>query len=236
LTTPTETPRPALVEAVAVAKLMTDIAAYSERDLGYGGRGWKPDARMCTVVSYALQFLALTVARPGNVAEAEWSEFGDLDAAKWVIPAAKMKMRKAHEVPLSRQAVAILREVAKLTGERRYVFSITEDQPLFSNAMNRALRRLGYDTNTEHCAHGFRSTFSTLLNDEHDKEGLPVWNPYAIEMQLAHDDEDGVRGKYNRAALWLVRVKLMQHWADRIDLMRSGAQVIVMPQLKAHAL
>jgi integrase len=100
--------------------------------------------------------------------------------------------------------------------------------------MNRALRRLGYNTRTEHCAHGFRSTFSTLLNDEHDREGLPVWNPYAIEMQLAHADEDGIRGKYNRAALWLVRVKMMQHWADRIDLMRSGAQVIAPPQLTAH--
>jgi integrase len=179
LTTPVETERCALIEPVAVAKLMTDIAAYGEKDLGYGGRGCKPDARMCAVVGYALQFLALTAARPGNVAEAEWSEF-DLDAAKWSIPAAKMKMRRAHEVPLSRQAVAILHEVAKLTGERRYAFSVTEDKPLFGNAMNRALRRLGYNTLTEHCAHGFRSTFSTLLNDEHDREGLPVWNPWAI--------------------------------------------------------
>jgi integrase len=128
---------------------MADLAAYSGR------------AR--NIVGYALQFAALTAARPGNVAEAEWSEI-DLDAAKWSIPPAKMKMDKPHDVPLSRQALALLRKVEALTGERRHVFSVSRDVPISDNTMNKALRLLGYDTANEHCAHGFRSTFSTLLN------------------------------------------------------------------------
>jgi integrase len=203
------TRRPAITEPEAAAELMQAIGGRSD------------------VMGLALQFLALTAVRPGNVAAAEWSEF-DLDKAVWRIPAAKMKMRRDHEVPLSRQAVNILRQVWAINSGRRFVFSVSKDKPFHRSCQNVILQQLGIDTRT-HCAHGFRSTFSTLLNSER-RNGLPIWHPDVIELALAHTDGDGVRAAYNRATLWPSRVELMQHWADRIDLMRAGAKVLQLHQ------
>jgi integrase len=139
-------------------------------------------------------------------------------------PAEKMKMRREHEVPLSRQAHTILAEVRKITGHGRYVFSLT-DKPMSEGRVNEALRALGYDTKTEHCAHGFRRMDSTLLNNER-KNSLPVWHPDVIELQLAHRERNRVREIYNDATYWPDRVAMMQHLADRLDHLRDGAEIV----------
>jgi integrase len=140
--------RPAITEPInAVAQLFQDIAASLQ------------NSRFGDLVGYALRFLSLTAVRPGEVNNSEWSEI-DWDKARWTISAAKMKMDKDHVVPLSRQALEILKAVHELTGNRRYIFSCTHDQPLSNNTLNKRLRVIGYDTAAEHCAHGFRSACS----------------------------------------------------------------------------
>lgn len=209
-TSPKVRHRPGLTEPTAVGELMRNIAAYRQ---SFGG-----DA----ITQLALQFLAITLVRPGEVRHAEWTDF-DLENGKWSISAEKMKMRKSHEVPLSRQAIAILREPA-ITCNPRYVFAV--GRPLSDNTFNKALRIMGYDTLNEHCAHGFRTTASTLLNGERRADGDPAWHPDVIELSLAHTDADEVRAIYNRAKLWPERVLLMQHWADRLDELRGDGRIL----------
>jgi integrase len=125
-----------------------------------------------------------------------------------------MKTRWDHVVPLSRQALAILRSVQKLTGHRRYAFPCSKDAPLSNNALNMCLWLLGIDIKTDHCAHGFRTTFSTLSHHEEIKDGD------VVDLQLAHLDNSTVEGLYKKhgpLALIDSRTKLIQHWADRID-------------------
>jgi integrase len=175
-------------------------------------------ARFGNIVGLALRFDALTIPRLGRVNEMEWSEV-DWDTERWTIPAAKMKTGWDHVVPWSRQALAILRSVQKLTGHRRYTFSCSKDAPLSNNTLNKRLRLLGIDTKTDHCAHGFRTTFSTLSHHEEIKDAK-AWDGDVVELQLAHLDSSTVEGLYKRhgpLALIGSRTKLMQHWADRID-------------------
>ena len=217
-------PRPAMTGDAEVIKLMQTIAAPFER------------ARFNDVVGHALRFLSLTVVRPGELATAEWSEI-DRENARWIVPAEKMKMDKDHVVPLSRQALAILQEMHKLTGHRRFVFSCNQDKPISDNTLNKRLRDLGYDTSRQHCAHGFRTTFSTLCNGECDRNENKMWDGDLIELQLAHLDESSVKAIYNRTgALSLIgaRAKLLQHWADRIDSMVGNNVVSIRkPEMEA---
>lgn len=183
----------------------------------------------------AAQFMMLTLVRPGEAADAEWSGI-DLDEKVWVIPAAKLKMRKDHNVPLSKQAVAILRQMQPLTGKGRWVFSrtggmlklskISIEIGLAGTTINKMLRKLGYDTKLEQTAHGFRTIASTLLNDELNDDELPRWPKDAVELQLAHI-EGGSRGDYCEAAMWKVRVRMMQHWADRLTGMLGDSGNVV---------
>jgi integrase len=163
----------------------------------------------------ALQFLALTCVRPGEVRGAVRAEF-DLDNAVWRISAERMKMRTPHAVPLSRQALTVLEEVWSLSEHGSLVFPSIRSikRPLSENAMNAALRRMGYGKD-EVTAHGFRVTASTILNTRnHD--------PDVIEAVLAHQDKNVVRRVYNRATYWEQRVKLMQQWADLLDELKAG--------------
>ncbi|MEO8465811.1 MAG: tyrosine-type recombinase/integrase [Gammaproteobacteria bacterium] len=166
----------------------------------------------------ALQLLALTFVRPGELRLATWGEF-DLDAAQWVIPAARMKMRKVHVVPLAPQAVEILTELAKLTdkGPSSWVFpSLRPQRPLSDGTLNMALRSM--DVSGEvHVGHGFRSTASTLLHEL-------GFSPDLIETQLAHS-RPGVSGIYNRSHRLPEREKLMHSWANHLDGLRRGANV-----------
>jgi len=157
--------------------------------------------------------------RPGELRRAEWSEI-DLEAAEWRIPAAKMKMREAHTVPLSRQAVAILRELHPLTGRGQYVFSgaRSADRPMSENTVNAALRRLGYDKDTM-TGHGFRSLASTILHEQ-------GWPSDIIERQLAHAERNKIKAAYNRAQHLPERRRMMQAWADYLDGLRAGGVVV----------
>ncbi|MEK7994745.1 MAG: tyrosine-type recombinase/integrase [Planctomycetota bacterium] len=157
----------------------------------------------------ALQLLALTMTRPGEVRHMRKAEI-DLKRAVWRIPAERMKMRRPHDVPLSRQAVAVLEGIWDAsTGELVLPSLRSNLKTLSENAMNSALRRMGY-TKDEVTAHGFRSSASTILNER-------GWNPDVIEAALAHQDEDEVRRAYNRATHWDARVKMLQAWADLLD-------------------
>jgi integrase len=168
----------------------------------------------------ALKLLALVFTRPGELRLAEWTEF-DFDKAVWTISAGRMKMRREHKVPLSRQAVTILRELQRFTGEGRFLFPGTRSamRPISDGTLNAALRRLGYDKE-DVCAHGFRATASTLLNE------CRKFSPDAIERALAHEEEDDVRKAYSRGAYWDERVEMAQWWADHLDVLRKGADVI----------
>ncbi len=192
----------AVVEPKAVGGLLRAIDSYSG------------EPATCA----ALKLAPLVFVRPGELRRAEWSEF-DLDYAEWRIPAARMKMREAHIVPLSRQAVTVLRELHFITGKWNYVFpSIRSKSKCMSeNTITGALRRLGYTTD-DMTAHGFRSMASTLLNEQ-------GWHRDAIERQLAHAERDGVRAAYNRAEYLGERRKMMQAWADFLDGLKTGAEV-----------
>jgi integrase len=167
----------------------------------------------------ALRLAPLVFVRPGELRAAEWSEF-DLDEAEWRIPAERMKARVVHIVPLSIQAVAILRELQPLTGAGRYVFPSlrTPARPMSENTINGALRRLGY-SGDQMTGHGFRSMASTLLNEQ-------GWNRDAIERQLAHGERDEVRAAYNYAQHLPERRKMMQSWSDYLDGLRAGGNVV----------
>lgn len=141
-----------------------------------------------------------------------------------------MKIDNPHIVPLSKQAVLILRELLQYTGPKGYVFSGVRSaaQPISENTINAALRRMGY-TKDEMTGHGFRSMASTLLNEQ-------GWHPDAIERQLAHCEEDTVRAAYNYADHLPERRKMMQVWADYLDRMRVGKDSSALPKLKRRLL
>ena len=172
------------------------------------------------VVKCALRLSPLLFVRPGELRHAEWEEI-DLDEAVWNIPASKMKMRDAHLVPLSNQAVDILRDLQPLTGTSRYVFPSARSvaRPMSNNAVNAALRRMGYDKDTM-TGHGFRAMARTILD-----EVLHV-RPDYIEHQLAHAVRDPNGRAYNRTAHLEERRKMMQTWADYLDGLKAGAVVV----------
>jgi len=163
----------------------------------------------------ALRLLPLVFVRPGELRLAQWEEF-DLAKAEWRIPGERMKMRSEHIVPLSTQAVAILKELHPVTGPRGCVFPsiLHAARPISDNTINSALRRLGYERH-EMTAHGFRSIASTLLNEK-------GWNSDAIERQLSHGERNKIRGAYNYAEYMPERRKMMQAWADYLDELQLG--------------
>lgn len=173
---------------------------------------------------FALLLSPLVFVRPGELRHAEWQEIS-LDEAVWRIPASKMKSRAEHAVPLSRQAVTILGSLKDLQGEGRYVFpSIrTPKSPMSENTVNAALRRMGF-TGDEMTAHGFRAMASTLLNES------GKWSADAIERALAHKDKDAVRAAYHRGQHWQERVDMAQWWADYLDTLRTGADILSFPR------
>lgn len=184
----------------------------------------------------ALQLAPLVFVRPGELRKAEWVEF-DPDADEWRIPAARMKRTKqeklsgtAHVVPLSRQAVAILRGLHPLTGHGRYVFPSprTGEQPMSDNGVLAALRRMGFPSD-EMTGHGFRAMARTLL-----AERLNV-DEAVIEAQLAHAVKDALGRAYNRTEFLEQRRRMLQAWADYLDRLREGAEVIPIKRTRTPA-
>ena len=200
LTTPKVKHRAAITEPRELGALLRAIDGYTGQ----------PTTRM------ALQLSALLFVCPGEIRHARWQEINS-EKAIWNVPAATMKMKRPHRVPLARQAIAIMRELQKVTGQGGFLFpAITSvRRPMSENTLNAALRRLGY-AKGEVTVHGFRTTASTLLNE------VGRWSPDAIERQLAHQEEDDVRRAYMHAAeFWNERVEMMQAWADYLDRLRS---------------
>jgi integrase len=172
--------------------------------------------RGSNVTRYALQLAPLVFVRPGELRKAEWSEI-DLEAGEWRIPAERMKMKTKHIVPLSSQAVAILRTLQPLTGKGHYVFpgARSRERCMSENTVNGALRRLGW-SGSEMTGHGFRSMASTLLNEQ-------GWNRDAIERQLAHTERNSIRAAYNYAEHLPERRRMMQAWSDYLVRLKEGA-------------
>lgn len=184
----------------------------------WGLAGWP-------TLASAIKIQMLCFARPGETLSMEWGEL-DLEERKWSLPAHKTKSRREHDVPLSRQAIGIIKSMEKFRSpHHNFVFPsmMSGKTTLSENSMNSVLRRAGY-TKEEHTAHGFRSTASTFLNQA-KKNGLRLFEADWIEMQLAHKDKDSVRGIYNRALYWEDRVIMMQWWADFLDEQRTGRKV-----------
>lgn len=181
------------------------------------------------VTKCALRLAPLVFVRPGELRNAEWSEI-DLDKAEWSIPAAKMKMREPHLVPLSTQAVAILRELHALTGRGQYVFPSARSpkRPMSNNAVLSALRRMGFDKE-EMSGHGFRAMARTILDE------TLHFRPDYIEHQLAHAVKDPNGRAYNRTAHLPERRKMMQGWANYLDGLKGGEGGIVAIRRKAGA-
>jgi integrase len=208
---PKEKHHASIIDRKRIAELLRAIDAYQ----GY------------FVTKCALRLAPLVFVRPGELRHAQWQEF-DLEKTEWRIPAERMKMREQHIVPLARQAVDILHELEPLTNRvfssrpnaPSYVFPSprTHERVMSENAVLAALRRMGY-TKDEMTGHGFRSRASTLLH-EHG------WNHQAIERQLALAERNAVSAAYNFAEHLPERRKMMQAWADYLDGLKAGAEVI----------
>jgi len=216
LVTPKVNHRAAITEPKELGALLRAIEGYSGQ----------PTTRL------ALQLSALLFVRPGELRLARWKEI-DFDKAIWIVPAATMKMKRPHRVPLARQAIVILRELHGMTGQGEFVFPAVDSvrRCMSNNTLNAALRRLGY-SKEEVSVSGFRATASTLLNE------MGRWNPDAIERQLAHMEENDVRRAYMHAAeFWNERVEMMQVWADYLDQLRHGSSMdqFVRPRVLARS-
>ncbi|MGA1808927.1 MULTISPECIES: tyrosine-type recombinase/integrase [Sphingobium] len=204
LVTPRTTHRAAITTPTEAGGLLRAVEDYDGNDL----------------TRIALRLLPHLFVRPGELRWAEWSEF-DFDKAVWTIPDHKMKMRRPHAVPLSRQALAIIGEIEHDAGYSAFLFPSLRalDRPMSDNTINAALRRLGFSKD-QMTGHGFRAMAATLLNE------MGIWNPDAIERQLAHADGNSIRRAYARGQYWEERVRMMQHWSDYIDQLRDGATIL----------
>ena len=193
--------RAAIIDPKQVAQLLRDIGNYQGT----------------FVVQSAFRLSPLLFQRPGEIRQMLWADV-DLAALEWRPYVSKTDFH--HIVPLSTQAIAILEAVQPLTGTGQYVFpsSRGDGRPMSDNTIRTALKSLGYDSDVM-TAHGFRTTASTLLNEQ-------GWSPDAIERQLAHAPRDQVRAAYNRAQYLEERRRMMQSWADYLDSLKSGAQII----------
>ena len=208
----------AITDPVKLGELLRAIQAYR------GG----------PIVRAALQLAPLLFQRPGELRAAAWAEI-DLDAALWTIPPARMKREKdgkengaPHLVPLPRQAVEILRELHQLTGRSALVFpgERNHERPISENSVRTALISMGYTPDLQ-TWHGFRATARTMLAERLD------FDPLVIEAQLAHAVKDANGRAYNRTQYLKHRAAMMQAWADYLDKLRQGAEVIQLPQRTA---
>jgi integrase len=208
LVTKTSTHYAALTEPKQVGELMRSIFDYT--------------GHPCTVA--ALKLTPLVFVRPGELRTAEWAEI-DLDAAEWRIPGVKMKMKADHLVPLSTQAVEILRSVHLLTGHGKYVFPSLRsgERPMSENTISAALRGLGYAKDVQ-TAHGFRAMARTIM-DEVMGERVDL-----IEHQLSHAVKDANGRAYNRTSHLPARRAMMQRWSDYLDKLRVGADIVELKQ------
>lgn len=236
------------VFAIAIGKGSSDPASIVQKALAPIRKGRHPAAATLEearaiiqaidgetahpVTRLAMRMLALTAVRPGSLAATPWSEFADVDEDNpvWTIPAERMKMTKAmksddrndHRVPLSRQALETIKAVRLLTGKGPYVFPNARNahKPMSENALGYLLNRAGY--HHRHVPHGWRATFSTIMNDN-----FPA-DRFIIDAMLAHKQDDKVEAAYNRASHMARRQELAQIWADMLlDGMLPASDLLV---------
>ncbi|OTA16700.1 integrase [Xenorhabdus vietnamensis] len=170
------------------------------------------------IVKMGMRLQMITGVRPGELRTAEWSEI-DFDKSQWEIPAEKMKMRRPHIIPLSRQAIDILEQIKPITGQRKYVFQgrINQSQPMSAMTLNVLIKRIGYAGRAT--GHGFRHTMSTILHEQN-------YNSAWIETQLAHVDKNSIRGTYNHAQYIDGRREMLQWYADYMEALENGNNVV----------
>jgi integrase len=206
LVTPKVKHHSAIIDPMALGELLRSIDAYSGH----------------LITRIAMQISPHVMARPGELRQAEWQEF-NRERAVWTIPPERMKMRRPHSVPLSRQVIDRLKELHALTGPTGFVLPAfhTSRRPLSENTINQAFRRMGYAVG-EVTAHGLRTTASTLLNES------GKWSPDAIERSLAHADPNLIRGTYNRGFYWEERVAMHQWWSDHLDELRERKPLLAL--------
>jgi integrase len=220
LTTPTRTPHPAITKPDEFGGLLRAIDGY---------RRGAPETRL------ALQLLALTFVRPDELRWARWDEF-DLGGAEatWTLPAERMKMRREHKVPLSRQAVEIVRELRALSRGGAFLFpGRTTARPMSESCLSAALHYMGIPKDV-HCPHGFRSSFSSIANAARtpakDADGRPLiprrmWDSDAIELQSSRVNGGAVRRVYCREDFMAERREMMQWWANYLDTLRADVKM-----------
>ena len=184
------------------------------------------EAREDDMSKAAMQLLALTFVRTGELIGAKWDEI-DWDREEWHIPKERMKMKRPHMVPLSKQSLAVLKDLKKLTGDKPHIFHsfASKSKHISNGTVLMALRRMGYQNKMT--GHGFRSLASTILNEK-------GYQPDVIERQLAHEDGDKIRSAYNRAEYLLERKKMMQDYADILDAMKASDDKKVTPFKKTQ--
>ncbi|WP_321326837.1 integrase arm-type DNA-binding domain-containing protein [uncultured Parasphingorhabdus sp.] len=196
LSTPSVRHHPAIIDRSEFGKLLKSIDTYNGH----------------TSTNAALRISPHLFQRPGEIRAMKWADL-NLEEAIWTIPAGETKMRREHRVPLSNQVVSTIESLKDISGHSEYVFpSFNPKKPLSENAINGALKTLGYGGVMT--AHGFRTSASSLLNESN------LWNPDAIERALAHQDSNAIRAVYNRTAYWDERVQMMQWWSDEIERMK----------------
>lgn len=178
-----------------------------------------------SITRLAMKLMALTFVRTGELIGARWAEF-DLEAVQWRIPAERMKMRTPHIVPLAPQAVEVLQVLHTISGERALLFPGERDheKTMSNNTILQALERMGFKGRMT--GHGFRGVASTLLHEQGHGHHL-------IELQLAHQERDSVSASYNHATYLADRTAMMHAWANQLDKLRKGADVIQLPQRAA---
>lgn len=208
-------PTVALKGALVPPKVVGRAAITDEKQFGALLRSFE-DFSGWPVIVDAMKFQILTMTRPGEVRGAQKSEI-DRDKHIWTIPADRMKMRREHKIPLSKQAMAIVEANWPLIDGVELLFPslVSNRKWLSENAFNSALRRMGYGKE-EVTAHGFRVTASTILNSR-------GYEPDVVEAALAHQDTNAIRRTYNRSTYWKQRVELMQEWADLVDELRAAS-------------
>jgi len=202
LVAPKVTHHSAIIEPEAFGELLRSIDAYSGN----------------VITRLAMQISPHVMTRPGELRKAEWSEV-NVEKAVWTIPPERMKMRRPHSIPLSRQVLDYFADLYSLTGPTGFMFPAfhTWRRPMSENTINQAFRRMGYEAG-EVTAHGLRTTASTLLNES------GKWSPDAIERSLAHADANAIRGTYNRGFYWEERVAMHQWWSDYLDQLRAAVE------------
>lgn len=207
------------MQGVLKSKPVEHMPAVFDKDLAQLLKDIAANEKMHITTKLALQLTALSACRPGEVRKAEWSEI-DLDKREWNIPAERMKMRRQHIVPLSKQAMAVLDRAGKLFGTDGLVFPSVRDfnKPMSDNAMSKALRDMGYKGKAT--PHGFRASFSSMAYESNQ------FPSEVIEKALAHEEKNKIKGAYNRAEYLEQRRQLLQWWGNKLQALEYGAAVI----------